>query len=97
MPKQSATAISDLEPVDGFKKYNEYLFENIKKSKGTNKNTVNGEVVLMFDVTDNGMPVNITVEKSLCSYCDEEAIRLIKEGPKWQKKQEKKGKIAITF
>ncbi len=97
MAKQSATAISDLEPVDGFKKYNEYLFENIKKSKGTNKNTVNGEVVLMFDVTDNGMPVNITVEKSLCSYCDEEAIRLLMEGPKWQKKQNKKGKIAITF
>ncbi len=97
MANRSATVITDLEPVDGFEKYNKYLFDNIKKSKDDNKNTVKGEVVLIFDVTDNGMPVNITVEKSLCSYCDKEAIRLLMEGPKWQKKKGKKGKIAITF
>lgn len=97
MNKQSTTGISDLEPLDGFEEYNEYLFDNIKKPKDKDKKPVKGEVVLLFDVTDKGQPVNITVAKSLCKACDVEAIRLLKEGPKWQKKQGKKGRIVIIF
>ena len=53
--------------------------------------------MLSFDVDDNGIPRNIRVEKSLCASCDEEAIRLLKEGPKWEKKKNKKGKVKIRF
>jgi hypothetical protein len=37
------------------------------------------------------------VVKSLCNKCDEEAIRLLKEGPKWKKKKNKKGSVTIRF
>jgi len=97
MTKQPAKVISDIEPVDGFEEYNQYLLDNIKSQKDKSKKPIKGEVTLLFDVTDKGMPVNIIVGKSLCSACDEEAIRLLKEGPKWQKKQGKKGRIIIVF
>jgi hypothetical protein len=48
-------------------------------------------------VNDVGEPVNIKVEKSLCAQCDDEAIRLLKQGPKWKKKKNKKGKVTIRF
>jgi len=54
-------------------------------------------VQLSFDVDKNGQPTNIAVVKSLCQKCDEEAIRILKEGPKWKKNKNKKGKITIKF
>jgi hypothetical protein len=39
------------------------------------------------------MPVNIKVLKSLCERCDQEAIRLVKEGPRWKRK---KGRTTVT-
>jgi hypothetical protein len=47
-------------------------------------------VQISFEVNKLGEPVNIKVEKSLCKECDEEAIRLIKQGPKWKTKKKKK-------
>jgi TonB family protein len=38
-------------------------------------------VELSFEVNKNGEPVNIKIEKSLCSSCDKEAIRLINKAP----------------
>jgi hypothetical protein len=46
-------------------------------------------------VNENGEPINITVENSQCTQCNEEAIKLLKEGPKWKKG--KKGKISFRF
>ncbi|HZI54947.1 MAG TPA: TonB family protein, partial [Chitinophagaceae bacterium] len=54
-----------------------------------------GTVELSFEVDKNGVPYNIKVKKSLCETCDKEAIRLIKEGPKWKRKV-KKGKATVT-
>ena len=44
---------------------------------------VKGEVVLSFFVDKEGRPQNITVVHGLCESADKEAIRLVKEGPKW--------------
>jgi len=62
------------------------------------RKNVAGEVKLSFDVNDAGQAINIKVEKSLCTECDKEAIRLLKDGPKWvKKKKNKKGKLSIKF
>ena len=62
------------------------------------RKNVTGEVKLSFDVNDAGQAINIKVEKSLCTECDKEAIRLLKDGPKWvKKKKNKKGKLSIKF
>jgi TonB family protein len=62
------------------------------KSKPANKATVE----ISFEVDKNGDPVNIKIEKSLCDKCNKEAIRLIKEGPKW-KCNAKKGRTTVTI
>jgi hypothetical protein len=43
-----------------------------------------------------GEPVNIKVEKSLCKECDEEAKRLIRQGPKWKLKKKKNNRVTVT-
>ncbi len=87
----------ELEPAEGWSNFNDYVAQNLKEPQEIKEKKVSGDVELSFDVNKEGEAVNIKVEKSLCSTCDEEAIRLLKEGPKWKKKKAKKGKIAIRF
>lgn len=70
------------QPVIGKRKYKNYLKENlVRPNDGCRE--AKGEVVLAFFVNEEGTPQNITVVHSLCDSADKEAIRLLKEGPKW--------------
>ncbi len=80
------------EPADGWINYNTYIANNIQMPD----NSVSGQVQLSFDVDQNGNPVDVKVEKSLCQKCDEEAARLIKQGPKWKKKDKKSKRVTVT-
>src|SRR5205085_4235814 len=74
------------EPEDGWPAYRSYVLNNLnmpekiemKKSGEVSDNTVE----VSFEVNNNGDPVRIRVEKSLCDQCDKEAISLIKNGTK---------------
>jgi TonB family protein len=89
--------IDTLEPAEGYVNFDDYVANNLKVPEELRTKTISGEVQLSFDVDKNGQPTNIAVVKSLCQKCDEEAIRLLKEGPKWKKKKNQKGKITIKF
>ena len=98
--KQAAKMITEegyLEPTEGWVRFNDYISENIRLPEEMGEEPIRGEVTLAFDIDSKGEPVNITVQKSLCSKCDEEAIRLLKQGPKWKKKANKKGLLSIRF
>jgi hypothetical protein len=84
-------------PVGGYEKYNEYIANNKKEIDDDNNTIQKGEVILFFDVSDEGRPENIKVKHSLCEPCDREAIRLLENGPKWKTKQGKKGRLAVKF
>lgn len=89
--------IGEPEPEDGWENYDSYLANNLNVPKDYQvKNTGPDEVKVSFEVNKLGEPVNIKVEKSLCSRCDQEAIRLIKEGPKWKRKA-RKGRTTVTI
>ena len=89
--------LEEPEPVDGWSNYDMYLVNNLKVPESLrSKQSGAGEVELSFEVDKNGGPVNITVKKSLCESCDKEAIRLIKEGPKWKRKA-RKGRTTVTI
>jgi len=87
----------ELEPAEGWNSFNDYIASHLKEPEEAKEKTFSGDVELSFEVNQEGQPTNIKVEKSLCSTCDEEAIRLLKEGPKWKKKKDKKGKVTIHF
>lgn len=95
--KYPRVIIDTLEPAEGYVKFDDYIASNLKMPEELKTKTVSGEVQLSFDVNKEGQPVNIKVEKSLCQKCDEEAVRLLKDGPKWKKKKNKKGKLTIKF
>jgi TonB family protein len=88
--------LEEPEPADGWDNYDTYLANNLNEPEEIKaKPNGGGEVQVSFEVDKNGNPVNIKVEKSLCAKCDEEAKRLIKEGPKW-KRNAKKGRTTVT-
>ena len=68
------------EPVDGFKKYNKYVKENLKSPEPLKEDVV---VVLAFSVSPAGDPHDFRVIKGAPEAFNNEAIRVIKEGPKW--------------
>jgi TonB family protein len=70
-----------------------------QRSFHTITRNIHGEVEVSFDVLSNGAVSNVNIAKSLCSDCDKEALRLIKEGPQWKVKNGKKdkGKVKIKF
>jgi TonB family protein len=63
--------------------YLEYLQKSLKKSKQALENQIVGTVEVEFRVNKKGKLSDFKITKSLGYGCDEEAIRLIREGPKW--------------
>lgn len=95
--RNSNMVLDEPEPADGWNNYDTYLANNVNIPETfRTKQTSGGEVELSFDVNKEGEPVNIRIEKSLCETCDKEAIRLVKEGPKWKRKG-KKGRTSVTI
>lgn len=73
-------------PADGWDKYRLYIANNrVVPSPSGNQQNVAGEVVVSFEVNKNGKPLNFRVDKSLSPACDQEAIRVVKDGPKWKR------------
>ena len=91
-------SFEEAEPANGTAYYNDYVVNNLQMPEEELQKNSSGEVKLSFDVNDVGQAVNIKVEKSLCTECDKEAIRVLQQGPKWlKKKKDKKGKLSIRF
>lgn len=90
--------LEEPEPADGWENYDTYLVNNLNVPEDlkTKQNNSGSAVEVSFEVDKNGEPANIKVEKSLCAKCDKEAIRLVKEGPKW-KRNTKKGRTTVTI
>lgn len=89
--------LEEPEPADGWTYYDNYLLNNLQAPEEfKSKPVATGQVEVSFEVNKNGEPVNFKIEKSLCNSCDKEAIRLIKEGPKWKRKV-KNGRTTVTI
>jgi len=94
--RDSNMKLTEPEPADGWEKYDAYLLNNLNMpEEAKERQKSNAAVQVSFEVNKNGEPTNIKVEKSLCADCDKEAIRLVKEGPKW-KRNAKKGRTTVT-
>ncbi len=90
--------LQEPEPADGWQNYDTYLSNNLvlpEELKNKPAGSSAATVEVSFEVDAKGQPINIRVEKSLCEKCDKEAIRLIKEGPKW-KQNTRNGRTTVT-
>ena len=85
------------EPEVGWGNYNTYIANNIQIPEKVRPKNTRSDVELSFDIDKTGQPINIKVTRSSqCKECDEEAIRLLKEGPKWKRKR-KKSKATVSI
>lgn len=71
------------EPVDGWGNYDIYLLNN-ERATAQGFKVLNGMVELSFVVNQYGHLSEFEIARSTCQACEKEAIRLIKEGPRWK-------------
>jgi TonB family protein len=70
-------------PEEGFSAFREYLEENLQYPEEAKAEGIEGKVVLKLTISSSGAIKDIEVKRSLGYGCDEEAIRLVREGPNW--------------
>lgn len=96
-PENVAYALAS--PVDGWKSYFKYIRKEIKTPSAAQDAGIEGTVGLEFDLDEEGVPTEFRVVQSLGYGCDEEAIRLVRDGPRWnvEEAQVPIGRIDIDF
>ena len=86
----------NVSPVGGWQRFDEYLKANNKLFK---EGAVQKYVTLSFEVKKDGRTKNVKIINGLGKAENDEAIRLVKEGPNWilQKNTNRTASISIKF
>ncbi len=74
---------SNASPENGMSKFNDYIRENKIYPTLAQENGIKGVVKLRVSISASGEVGEIILKKALGYGCDEEAIRLVREGPRW--------------
>jgi len=82
--KEQTEVYISAKPENGKRAFKNYVEENIRLPEEVISGEVSGKVKLQFTVTSRGEITDIKVIKSLSQACNQEAIRLLKNGPKWE-------------
>ncbi|UOQ66230.1 TonB family protein [Hymenobacter volaticus] len=83
-------------PAGGYKAFQAYLKDELEYPEQALKEGKEGNVKLSFTVAEDGSLQNIKVVRGISEECDAEAIRLLKEGPKWYPAVQKGRRTART-
>lgn len=70
-------------PEGGYDKFREYLAKNTHYPASAAANNIQGKVKVTFRVTPDGTIEDLKVSRRLQPDCDAEALRVVKDGPKW--------------
>lgn len=74
-------------PLENVEAYTKYLKAELRYPEEASKQGIKGRVVLKLTISASGEIEAVEVKKALGYGCDEEAIRLVKEGPAWKPAQ----------
>ncbi len=72
-----------VQPVGGFASFEQYISNNLTYPKAAQEANIEGEVTVRFTIKKNGKLSDLQITESLGYGCDEEALRLLKSGPRW--------------
>lgn len=84
------------EPVGGRKAFNQYLSESLVYPLAARAKKIEGKVTVQFKVQQNGQLTDFLVIKGIGGGCEEELMRLIKEGPAWTAELSKGRPVVAT-
>jgi len=71
-------------PNGGIGKFYKYLGDNIRYPAVAKENNIQGKVFLTFVVEKDGSITDVKVLRGIGSGCDEEAVRVLRNAPKWK-------------
>ena len=74
---------SQPQPLGGLKEFYKYIQENLAYPQEAKEKGVDGKVFVQFIVYKDGSLKSIRAIKGIGAGCDEEAVRVLKEAPKW--------------
>ena len=80
-------------PTDGKKAFKTYLENNLNYPEEAKRNNIEGTVILELSIDPTGKIDSIDLKRSVGYGCDEEATRLVREGPDWE--SAKKGNTSV--
>lgn len=92
-PKETAKGATGATPAGGYEAYKDYLEKNNKLKN----NKIGQSVTLSFKINEYGDPEEIKVIDSRGKKYDDEAIRLLKVGPRWETPGEGPGQGTIEI
>jgi TonB family protein len=70
-------------PYGGRRAYKQYLEKNMQYPEQALAQNIEGKVTIQFTVESSGQLSDFRVIKGIGHGCDEEVMRLVKQGPKW--------------
>lgn len=83
------------EPEGGWNTFDQYVEKN--KVYPAEESNLSGKVIVSFYVNKPGKLTNFKIEQSLAKGFNEEAIRLIKDGPAWKLLKGKRAKVKVSI
>jgi hypothetical protein len=90
--------ISTSMPSVGWEAYEKYLSRNRVAAPTASNSITSHVVVLSFDISEEGRPKDIKVERSAGIFYDEKAVELLKKGPVWVPGNDKKrSELQVRF
>jgi TonB family protein len=81
--EERAEALELASPEGGRRAFKQYLEKNLLYPQQAIVNKVEGRVTIQFTVESTGLLSDFSVVKGIGSGCDEEVMRLVRQGPKW--------------
>ena len=76
---------------------NKYLYENIKYPQMAKESGIHGRVFVTFVVERNGEVTDVRVLRGIGGGCDEEAIRVVQNMPKWDPGKQRGKPVRVQF
>jgi protein TonB len=71
-------------PIGGISAFYEYVLEKLKYPAQARRMEVEGKVFVEFVVEKDGSITDVRALKGIGAGCDEEAVRVVSESPKWK-------------
>jgi len=81
----------------GMEKLNRYLSEKIRYPDEARMANVQGRVIVRFVVNENGEISDVKVQRGIGGGCDEEAVRVVKNMPKWKPGKQNGRAVPVYF
>lgn len=81
----------------GIQELMSFLSKNIKYPKAAQKNGIQGRVIVQFVVEKDGTPTEFKVMRSVDPDLDAEALRVMKEMPKWKPGMQKGQVVRVKY